>query len=106
MKITKKEIKDRVKANGGFRGRRGAAQIVEEIQSCAMGGMQEKERIMAILWTLGFSTMQAELETDRLLETAATPEPLPVDRAALRKQRKAEAKVRREQEKLARWTGQ
>ena len=108
MKITKKEIKDRIKANGGFNQRRVGAEIVDEIQRCATFYNSDSitARLETLFWILGFSKVGAAKEAEGLITLARKPAPSPVDRAALRKQGKAEAKVRLEQEKLAQWQRQ
>ena len=51
MKITKREIKERIRANGGANQRRVLDEIVTGIRDCAQEG--QAERVYTLFWVMG-----------------------------------------------------
>lgn len=105
MNVTKAEIKRRIKANGGLRQRRVSAEIVDEIQRCATFYNSDGDivRLETLFWVLGFSKKDAIDAAQDLIAIAQHPTPPPVDRAAERKRKQQEDKVKTDQNALAAW---
>ncbi len=108
MNVTKTEIRRRIKANGGFRQRRVSSEIVDEIQRYATFYNSEgsRTRLEVLFWVLGFGPVGAQKEVEDLIAIVKKPTPPPIDRAAERKHKRQEKKVRVDQSSLAAWNNQ